>query len=62
MKQVKTALTALEQAILKLETAVYDSRKNQAHLAEQIGELKQALQTTYTRLDKAIETYQKESE
>ena len=62
MKQVKTALTALEQAILKLEAAVYDSRKNQVQLNEQIAELKQAIQTTYNRLDKALETYQKEAE
>ena len=62
MKQVKTALTTLEQAILKLETAIFEARKTQARLTEQMAELKQVLQTTCTRLDTAIETYRKEIE
>lgn len=62
MEQTKTALTSLEQAILKLETAVYSSKKTQAQLEEQILELKQALKTTYDRLTAAIETYRKETE
>ena len=62
MEQTKAALTTLEQAILKLESAIYASKKTQAQLSEQILELKQAIKTTYERLDKAIEMYQKEGE
>ena len=62
MKEIKPALTALEQAILKLESAVYASKKTHTVLTEQVASLKQALQTTYDRLDKAIETYRKETE
>ena len=62
MKDIKPALTALEQAILKLESAVYTSKKSQTVLTEQVDTLKQAVRTTYDRLDKAIETYRKETE
>lgn len=62
MEQTKSALTSLEQAILKLETAVYSSKKTQAQLEEQVLELKQVLKTTYERLITAIETYRKEVE
>ena len=62
MEHTKSALTSLEQAILKLETAVYSSKKTQAQLEEQVLELKKAIQTTYDRLTAAIETYKKEIE
>ena len=62
MEQTKSALTSLEQAILKLETAVYSSKKTQAQLEEQVLELKHVLKTTYDRLTTAIETYRKEVE
>ena len=62
MKEIKPALTALEQAILKLESAIYASKKSQTVLTEQVDTLKQAVRTTYDRLDKAIETYRKETE
>lgn len=61
MKDIKPALTSLEQAILKLETAVYDSKKTQVQLEEQVSQLKQAIQTTYQRLNQAIDTYHKET-
>ena len=60
MEQTKTALISLEQAILKLETAVYNSKKTQAQLSEQILELKQVIKMTHDRLNEIIETYQKE--
>ena len=62
MKEIKPALTALEQAILKLESAVYESKKSHTVLTEQVQNLKQAVRTTYERLDQAIETYRKETE
>ena len=62
MSQLKTSITALEQAILKLEEAVYEARRNEAQLTEQITVLKQALQTTYNRLDQALNTYNKEAD
>ena len=57
MEQTKAALTALEQSILKLEAAIYASKKTQAQLSEQVSELKQAVKITYQRLDKVIENY-----
>jgi len=62
MEQTKSALTALEQAVLKLETAVYETKKNQAQLSEEVLELKEIIKKTYDRLNTVIETYQKESE
>jgi len=56
MEQTKAALTALEQSILKLETAIYASKKTQAQLSEQVSELKEIIRKTYDRLDKVIET------
>ena len=57
MQPLKPALTQLEQAILKLESAIYASKKTQAQLEEQVLELKQAIKTTHDRLDEAIKTY-----
>ena len=57
MEQTKAALTALEQSILKLETAIYASKKTQTQLSEQVSELKEAIKKTYDRLDKVIENY-----
>jgi len=57
MEQTKAALTALEQSILKLETAIYASKKTQVQLSEQVSELKEIIRKTYDRLDKVIENY-----
>ena len=35
MEQIKNALTGLEQAVLKLESAVHSSRKEQTHANEE---------------------------
>lgn len=62
MEQTKSALTALEQAVLKLEAVIYETKKNQAQLTEQVADLKQAIQITYDKLNQAIETYRKGNE
>jgi ABC-type transporter Mla subunit MlaD len=62
MEQTKVALTALEQAVLKLETAIYETKKNQAQLTEQVADLKQAIRTTHDRLNQTIEAYRKGTE
>ncbi len=62
MEQIKTALTALEQAVLRLESAVHASKKNQAQANDRIVELKQALKTVHDRLDKAITSYHRGGE
>ncbi len=62
MEQIKTALTSLEQAVLRLESAVHTSKKNQAQANDRIVELKQALKTVHDRLDKAITSYHKGGE
>ena len=62
MEQTKSALTALEQAVLNLETAIYESKKNKAQLTEQVADLKQAIRMTHDKLNQAIETYRKGTE
>ena len=62
MDKIKNAITSLEQAVLKLETAVHDSKKERGNANEKIIELRLAIQKTYDRLDKAITTYQKGGE
>lgn len=59
MEQVKSALTALEQAILKLESAVYDSNKERVQKNEQIADMKRLIRATHDRLDTLISTYRK---
>lgn len=62
MEQIKTALTSLEQAVLRLESAVHTSKRNLAQASNQISELKQVLKTAHDRLDKAIVNYHQEEE
>ena len=62
MEQVKTALVSLEQAILKLESAIYTSKKTQAQLSEQVSELKQVVKITHDRIDNVLSTCEKETE
>lgn len=59
MEQIKTALTSLEQAVLKLELAVHNSKKERGHANEEILQLKGVIRRTYERLDKALTNYQK---
>ncbi len=54
MEQVKSALKSLEQAVFKLENAVYAAQKNKQGAAAQVQELKQVIKTAYARLDAAI--------
>ena len=58
MDKIKNAITSLEQAVLKLETAVHENKKERGVANEKIIELRLAIQRTYDRLDKAISTYQ----
>ena len=62
MDKIKNAITSLEQAVLKLESAVHDEKKERGVANEKIIELRLAIQKTYDRLDKAIQTYQKGGE
>lgn len=59
MEQIKSAITQLEQAVLKLETAVYATKKEQTQAVGKIAELKNAIRRTYDRLDKALDKYKK---
>ena len=59
MEQIKSAITQLEQAVLKLETAVYATKKEQTQAVGKISELKNAIRRTYDRLDKALDKYKK---
>ena len=59
MEQIKSALTGLEQAILKLESAVHASKKERGHANEEIVQLKGVIRRTYERLDNALTHYQK---
>ena len=62
MDKIKNAITSLEQAVLKLESAVHDQKKERGVANEKIIELRLAIQRTYDRLEKAIATYQKGGE
>ena len=57
MDKIKNAIIALEQAVLKLESAVHEQKKERGAANEKIIELRLAIQKTYDRLDKAITNY-----
>lgn len=57
MEQMKNALTALEAAVIRLESAVHHSNKNRTRAAEQVQELKAVIKTAYERLDRAVTVY-----
>ena len=59
MEQIKSALTSLEQAVLKLESAVHISKKERGRANDEIIQLKGVIRRTYERLDKALTNYQK---
>ncbi len=59
MEQIKNALTTLEQAVLKLESAVHSNKKENLRANEEIAQLKAVIRRTYDRLDKALTNYQK---
>lgn len=59
MEQIKSAITQLEQAVLKLETAVHSTKKERSQANDKISELKMAIRRTYDRLEKALDSYKK---
>lgn len=57
MERLKSALNALEGAVIKLEEAIHQSRKKQIKADEQIAGLKNVIKTAYDRLDKVVAEY-----
>lgn len=62
MERLKSALNALEGAVVRLESAVHQSRKKQTNADEKIAGLKNVIKTAYERLDKAVTDYKKGGE
>ena len=62
MDKIKNAITSLEQAVLKLETAVHEQKKERGTANEKIIELRLAIQRTYDRLEQAVANYRKGEE
>ncbi len=62
MERLKSALNVLEGAVIRLESAVHQSKKKQVNAAEQIMNLKNVIKTAYDRLDKAVADYKKGGE
>ena len=54
MDQIKEALKSLEESVIKLESAVYGSKKARVEAQEKVVELKQVVKNTYERLDRAL--------
>lgn len=62
MEEIKNALNHLEQAVLKLETVVHQTKKTQIKTAEQVAELKGVIRTAYDRLDNALTSFRQGGE
>jgi len=62
MERLKSALNALEGAVIRLENAVHQAKKKQINADEKIVGLKNVIKTAYERLDKAVADYKKGGE
>lgn len=57
MEEIKKAINSLEQAVVSLETALLQSKKDKDQALSKVNELKNVIRTTYTRLDTALTAY-----
>ena len=62
MEQIKQAITNLEQSVLRLESVVHATKKNNSRTAEEIATLKNMIRQTHDRIDKALTRYQQKEE
>lgn len=62
MDQIKQAITNLEQSVMRLESAVHMSKKNNGRAQEEIATLKAVIRQTHDRIDKALTRYQQNEE
>lgn len=62
MEEIKSALTNLEQAVMRLEGLVHQTKRTSAQTSDEVAELKQVIKTTYKRLDKALVAFRQGGE
>lgn len=62
MEDMKSALINLEQAVLRLEGLIHQTKKTSEQVNDEVAKLKQVIRTTYKRLDKALATFRQEGE
>ena len=60
--QIKEALKSLEGSVVKLESAVYGSKKARVEAQEKVVKLKQVVKNTYERLDHALTQFKQGAE
>ena len=57
MEDIKKAVANLEQAVVKLETALYQTKKDKEQAIDKVTELKNVIRKTYMRIDNALGTF-----
>ena len=57
MEEIKHTIGNLEKALVKLETALHQTKKDKEQALLEISELKTVIRKTYTRLDGALSAY-----
>lgn len=57
MEEIKKAINGLERALVSLETALLQTKKDKEQSCAKVDELKKVIQTTYSRLDNALTAY-----
>ncbi len=57
MEEIKNAVSHLEQAVVKLETALHQTKKDKEQAIHEVEELKNVIRKTYMRIDNALATY-----
>ena len=57
MEEIKQTIGNLEQALVKLETALHQTKKDKDQALSEIDELKSVIRKTYTRLDGALSAF-----
>ncbi len=60
MEDIKRAIGNLEQALVKLETALLQTKKDKAQALSEVAELKNVIKKTYSKLDHALTAYHQE--
>lgn len=60
MDDIKRAIGNLEQALVKLETALHQTKKDKSQALDEVTELKNVIRKTYSRLDHALTAFHQE--
>ena len=62
MEQIKQAIKNLEQSVMRLESAVHATKKNNSRAMEEIATLKTVIRQTHDRIDRALTRFNQQED